>query len=135
MDLPIPSNTAPGGARLNPGAESRSSMDDTHDSQSEQPDPGMHSVNQGYVLRQLAHAFATSQHHKDPATRERATATVTRWLQVFQGMLSGSLTIGSRTPVAETPVWATLEVVSRSETSSGVPGCTSSRTRPMPGGR
>lgn len=73
--------------------------------------PETHSANPGYVLGQLARAFTTSQTHGDPATRERASQKIARWAQVFQGMLSGALAIGSRTPVSGTPAWATLEVM------------------------
>jgi hypothetical protein len=64
----------------------------------------------GYVLGQLARAFSTSQTHADPPTRGRAGTKVGRWLKVLSGMLSGLLRVGSRTPVADTPAWATLEV-------------------------
>src|SRR5579859_3317327 len=88
---------AEGNLLMNESDESR----DSHDSEPEETVHETHSVSRGYVLGQLAHAFTTSQRHDDPATRERATATVARWIQVFQGILSGTLTIGSRTPVAE----------------------------------
>ncbi len=35
---------------------------------------------------------------------------VRKWLSVLQGMADGTLSIGSRTPVANTPSWVTLEV-------------------------
>jgi hypothetical protein len=69
------------------------------------------SANPGYVLGQLAQAFATSQTHTDPEVRARAEQKIATWIQTLQGMLSGALQIGSRTPVASTPAWATLEVV------------------------
>ena len=68
-------------------------------------------ANPGYALGQLARAFATSETDPDPEVRSRARQKITRWIQVFQGMLSGALHIGSRVPVARTPAWATLEVV------------------------
>jgi hypothetical protein len=67
-------------------------------------------ANPGYALGQLARALLTSEAHEDPQTRERAASKVQKWNQVFEGMLSGSLQVGSRTPVAA-PGWATLEVV------------------------
>ncbi|SRR5579884_323175 len=69
------------------------------------------SANPGYALGQLARAFATSQKHPDPATRARAVKKIDNWVKVFEGMLSGTLHVGSRTPVADTPAWATLQVV------------------------
>jgi hypothetical protein len=68
------------------------------------------SANPGYALGQLARAFATSQTHPDPETRARAEQKVAAWIAVFQGMLSGALQVGSRTPV-DAPAWATLEVL------------------------
>ncbi|HLK59941.1 MAG TPA: hypothetical protein VKU00_25495 [Chthonomonadaceae bacterium] len=70
-----------------------------------------HTANPGYVLGQLASALAASQEHPDPNTRMRAARKIEQWVDVFQGMLSGALRIGSRTPVGQTPAWATLEVV------------------------
>lgn len=41
----------------------------------------------------------------------RAVECAARWQSVLSGMVSGELTIGSRVPVADTPAWATLEVI------------------------
>ena len=68
-------------------------------------------ANPGYALGQLARAFTTSETHADADVRSRARQKIARWVQVFQGMLSGALHIGSRVPVEQTPAWATLEVV------------------------
>ena len=67
-------------------------------------------VNPGYVLGQLAKALQTSQTDTDPATRERANRKIAKWVSVYEGLLSGSLRVGSRTPVSDTPAWAMLEV-------------------------
>jgi hypothetical protein len=67
-------------------------------------------VNPGYALGRIAMAFHTSQTHEDPDTRARAEKKVQTWVDVFEGMLSGALQVGSRTPLAGTPAWATLEV-------------------------
>lgn len=64
-----------------------------------------------YALGQLAKAFTTSTSHEDPATRERARVKVEAWRKVVEGMLSGALAVGTRTPVPGAPAWATLEVV------------------------
>ena len=82
-------------------SDDRSAMDTSRDIE----------ANPGYALGQLARAFAISETHTDPDVRSRARQKITRWIQVFQGMLSGALHIGSRVPVAQTPAWATLEVV------------------------
>jgi hypothetical protein len=68
-------------------------------------------ANPGYALGQLASALRTSESHNNPEVRARAERKVKSWTQVFRGMLSGVLQIGSRLPVAGTPAWATLEVV------------------------
>jgi hypothetical protein len=39
------------------------------------------------------------------------SARAARWHAVLDGMAEDTLTVGSRTPVADTPVWVTLEVV------------------------
>ncbi len=68
-------------------------------------------VNPGYAAFQLAKALTTSEEHADPKTRERARQRVSKWSTVLNGALSGSLDVGSRTPVPDAPAWATLEVV------------------------
>ena len=68
-------------------------------------------VNPGYAAFQIAKALRTSEEHHDPATRERAEGRVAKWETVLRNILDGSVAFGSRTPVAEVPAWATLEVV------------------------
>ncbi|MCO6008228.1 transcriptional regulator [Actinoallomurus purpureus] len=68
-------------------------------------------VGTGYPSWQLAKAFTTASSHEDPATRRRAEERLHRWEQVVRGMAAGTLTIGSRTPVAGLPAWVTPEVV------------------------
>jgi hypothetical protein len=67
-------------------------------------------ANPGYALGQLGRALLTSERHDDPAVRERAQAKVETWTRVMEGMLAGALSVGTRTPVKDTPAWATLEV-------------------------
>lgn len=55
----------------------------------------------GYPLAQLNRALRQSA--ADPAR-------IARWQAVLDGMADGTVTIGSRTPVAGTPAWVTLEV-------------------------
>ena len=64
-----------------------------------------------YALGRLQHALQTALVSPDPATRQRAAAKVARWQEVLEGMTSGALAVGSRTPVAGAPAWVTLEVV------------------------
>ncbi|MBE1530582.1 hypothetical protein [Actinomadura algeriensis] len=67
-------------------------------------------VNPGYAAGQMARAFSTAMSHEDPGTRRRAEERLARWGRVLDGMRDGSLSIGTRTPVAGLPAWATLEV-------------------------
>jgi hypothetical protein len=67
-------------------------------------------INPGYVVGQLARALASAEQHPDDAVRARSADKVRKWEQVFEGIFGGSLTVGSRTPVAGAPAWATLEV-------------------------
>jgi hypothetical protein len=59
-------------------------------------------VGLGYPLEQLARALLRGE--------PQAKGRVERWRRVIAGMLGGTLDIGSRTPVAATPAWVTLEV-------------------------
>lgn len=63
-----------------------------------------------YAIARLVRAIDTAMHHEDPEVRRRAEAKCAQWRSVVQGMASGTLTVGSRTPVADTPAWVTLEV-------------------------
>ncbi|QFU89711.1 hypothetical protein [Amycolatopsis sp. YIM 10] len=64
----------------------------------------------GYATGQLARALAAAVSAGTEADRERARRKLRRWEDVVGGMADGSLTVGSRTPVADTPAWVTLEV-------------------------
>lgn len=75
------------------------------------PASGFHSANRGYASFQLARALITASTDSDPATRERALTRARKWESVGRAMLSGSLHVGSRTPSAGVPTWATLEVL------------------------
>ncbi len=67
-------------------------------------------ANPAYAIGHLAKALTTSQAHEDAATHTRAGKKIEKWTKIFEGMLSGVLQVGSRTPVGGTPPWATLEV-------------------------
>ena len=64
-----------------------------------------------YALGQLRRAMASAVAQADPRVAARAADKAARWESVLEGMASGTLTVGSRTPVAATPPWVTLEVV------------------------
>ena len=68
-------------------------------------------ANPGYAAFQISKALLTVREHGDPETRKRAQRKVEKWAAVLQGMISGRLQVGSRTPVAEFPPWMTLEVL------------------------
>ncbi|MDO5068209.1 MAG: hypothetical protein Q4D96_13090 [Propionibacteriaceae bacterium] len=63
-----------------------------------------------YVLH-MHGAAQRSLDHPDPEVRQRAAARGQRWREVLSGMLSGRITVGSRTPVADLPAWVTPVVV------------------------
>ncbi|MEU8779507.1 hypothetical protein [Streptomyces sp. NPDC048606] len=77
---------------------------------SEQGPPPV-SVSPAYAAGRLARALRTATLHEDAATRERAGSRAAKWRAVLSGIASGSLTVGSRTPVAAFPAWVTPEVV------------------------
>jgi hypothetical protein len=60
-------------------------------------------VGPGYPLGQLMKALS--------GAGERAAERAKQWQQVLAGLLDGTLRVGSRTPVGDTPPWVTLEVV------------------------
>ncbi|MFI5692511.1 hypothetical protein ACIA58_11770 [Kribbella sp. NPDC051586] len=64
----------------------------------------------GYAMGRLERALERALTADDLAVRRRAAARVDTWRNVLDGMASGRLAIGSRTPVADTPAWVTLEV-------------------------
>jgi hypothetical protein len=68
-------------------------------------------ANPDYPLGQFAAAVSAAQAHSDAATRQRTWRKAEAWARVVEGMLSGKLRVGSRTPVGVTPAWATLEVI------------------------
>ena len=63
-----------------------------------------------YALGRLQRAIDTASNHPDPDTRRRAEAKALAWEAILSGMSTGTLDVGSRTPVANTPAWVTLEV-------------------------
>lgn len=68
-------------------------------------------LNPGYATGQLRRAIAAALGHPDAAARARALGRISRWQAVLAGLFDGTLRVGTRTPVADAPAWATLEVV------------------------
>jgi len=73
-------------------------------------DEPLHTASAGYALGRLQRALETATQHADPEVRRRAAAKLEQWRAVIDGMHTGRLAVGSRTPVADTPAWVTLEV-------------------------
>jgi hypothetical protein len=63
-----------------------------------------------YAMGQLQHAIDSLAGARQQ-DRARLNAKAARWRAVLEGMATGTLSAGSRTPVAGTPAWVTLEVV------------------------
>ncbi|MEM9191728.1 MAG: hypothetical protein AAGF12_21330 [Myxococcota bacterium] len=76
----------------------------------EKDDPPVE-VSLGYPAHQLARALATANEHPDLHKRARAVEKAASWARVFEGMLDGTLNVGSRSPLAGVPIWATPKVV------------------------
>ncbi|WP_432133601.1 MULTISPECIES: hypothetical protein [unclassified Streptomyces] len=68
-------------------------------------------VNPGYAAGRLAAALRTAAGHDDAGTRRRAEQRGHAWRAVLAGIANGTLTVGSRTPVAGLPAWVTPEVL------------------------
>lgn len=69
-------------------------------------------INPGYAASQLARALLTFEDEtQTPDIRQRAADRLAAWTSVLDGMADGSLRIGSRTPVADLPVWVTPQVL------------------------
>lgn len=60
------------------------------------------SANPGYAVDQIARAFRAL--NLDPNETGRAGERAATWWSVLRGMLSGSITVGSRTPVHRTRI-------------------------------
>jgi glutathione S-transferase len=63
-----------------------------------------------YATGQLRQAIDQLAAAQDAAGLGAAEARIARWRSVIAGMQAGDLSAGSRTPVAGTPAWVTLEV-------------------------
>src|SRR5438552_100270 len=62
-----------------------------------------HTASPLYALGRLRRAMETVSNHPDPDTRRRAEEKALAWEAVLSGMATGSLNVGSRTPVGDTP--------------------------------
>ncbi|MBT0772995.1 hypothetical protein KIH74_28895 [Kineosporia sp. J2-2] len=64
-----------------------------------------------YAQNQLARALVTAVTNTSASARQAAERRVRAWVSALDGIRSGAVTTGSRTPVAGMPPWVTLEVV------------------------
>jgi hypothetical protein len=74
------------------------------------PDEPRGSASPLYAMGQLQRAIDGAAAARNPQDRIRLEAKVARWRAVLDGMAGGTLAVGSRTPVLNTPAWVTLEV-------------------------
>lgn len=81
-------------------------INEQHHEDAEKP-----AVGAGYALFQLSKALTTQEQHDDAATRARAGQRIANWTAVFNGIVNGTLAVGSRSPLEGVPNWATLKVV------------------------
>jgi hypothetical protein len=79
-------------------------------------------ANPGFALGQLLKASTTAEAHPDASVRQKAQRRVENWLRVLKGMGDGTLTVGSRTPVARVPAWVTTEVMHGGFATGGLSG-------------
>jgi hypothetical protein len=68
-------------------------------------------VGSNYVANLLSTALLTAAESESPEVRESAARRVDRFQRALEGMSSGAIEVGSRTPVKDLPAWVTLEVV------------------------
>ena len=73
------------------------------------------SVTPAFPLAQLSRLLASDASTDDATAnitaKKAASKKAASWLQLFIGMTSGTVVVGSRQPVKDVPVWATLEVL------------------------
>lgn len=72
--------------------------------------PGSGAVNPGYAASQLAKALLASEQTGNAERAEKAADRVMQWQNILSNILNGAAHYGSRTPLPDTPAWATLEV-------------------------
>jgi hypothetical protein len=74
------------------------------------PDEPRVSASPWYAVDQLQRAVDSLKASRDAGDVAASDARIARWRAIVEGMTDGSLAVGSRTPVARTPAWVTLEV-------------------------
>jgi hypothetical protein len=74
-------------------------------------DDGNFSSISPYVLAQLCRAVIASSGHPDASVWQRALKRIEHWEQMFPGMLSGTLSVGTPAQEQDLPQSGTLRVV------------------------
>lgn len=77
---------------------------------SDRSDTSSDAIGVPYAAFQLSKALTTAENSTQPEVRARVEARVARWRQVMDHALAGTAAYGSRTPFADVPAWATLDV-------------------------
>ncbi|MGB3441558.1 MAG: hypothetical protein WBA97_22650, partial [Actinophytocola sp.] len=67
-------------------------------------------ADRGKPVDEKPFGYAYGQLHRALRHAGADSARAARWHAVLNGMADGTLTVGARTPVADTPAWVTLEV-------------------------
>lgn len=64
-----------------------------------------------FAFSQLAKALDNACSSPDADLRERAAERARQWRETIEGMSSGRIQVGSRTPIEDLPAWVTLSVL------------------------
>lgn len=71
---------------------------------------GTPGIGTAYAMFQMPKALIAENSDLDPQARARADERIARWQRVIAHAMCGTAQFGSRTPFADVPAWATLEV-------------------------
>ncbi|MFL6607870.1 MAG: hypothetical protein ACJ8HF_06500 [Pseudomonas sp.] len=72
---------------------------------------GTQGIGVGYAAFQLAKALVAQGADSEPEAQAKVAQRIARWQQVLAHAVQGTLQYGARMPMADIPVWVTLEVV------------------------
>ncbi|WP_434610552.1 hypothetical protein [Pseudomonas sp. R1-7] len=71
---------------------------------------GTHDIGVGYAAFQLSKALVAQSADPEPEAQAKLAQRVARWQKVLAHAAKGTLRYGARMPIADIPVWVTLEV-------------------------
>ncbi|MDP3275100.1 MAG: hypothetical protein Q8Q09_07870 [Deltaproteobacteria bacterium] len=75
---------------------------------SDEHNPGLSSG--GYIAGLLHKALKSAAFEADPSARKASHETLEKLMRTLNALVDGTVTVGARTPIQDTPIWATLEV-------------------------